>query len=572
MEKKLTDEKTKAFAAEIRKSAYVAWYLSSKGYGTKEAFDKYINAKVASLRHVYTLKDSDRFLERLSLAIDRKEVITIYGDYDCDGIMATAIVMFSLQNIGENTVHWFINDRFKEGYGMNVKGAERLLKTFPDTQLVITVDNGIKANEGVSYLKAKNVDVIISDHHKQSEGEELPDCPVVCESRLDENEEIKENFCGAELARRLMSELYIMRNLVDSNRTFLNGLCAYSGFATITDSVPMNAANHCIAKTGLRLIERGYDTVWQVLNQELNQTRITQDTIGFTYGPMFNAPGRVLGNVDAAMEVLVASRSGNIDRAREAVQKLIAINEERKTWSKEDDSLAFKQAENYSDNRFMLVANDSFREGINGLTSSHLTEKYQVPSIVLSPVHGSANIYKGSGRSVDGINLFSILDQCRDLMLGFGGHPMAAGLSVEKKNIEKLRKRLNKLAPENPDKGAVTADFTVDPSDITLDLIDEYETLMPFGPEFEKPTFLIEGRIESIRTMKDKHIKIGLETANGGAYTIMDILWWNCMEQYKELGTELKPGDTISVLGTPEASTFNNERRIQMVADKVNLY
>jgi single-stranded-DNA-specific exonuclease len=287
---------------------------------------------------------------------------------------------------------------------------------------------------------------------------------------------------------------------------------------------------------------------------------------------MFNAPGRVLGNVDAAMEVLVASRSGNIDRAREAVQKLIAINEERKTWSKEDDSLAFKQAENYSDNRFMLVANDSFREGINGLTSSHLTEKYQVPSIVLSPVHGSANIYKGSGRSVDGINLFSILDQCRDLMLGFGGHPMAAGLSVEKKNIEKLRKRLNKLAPENPDKGAVTADFTVDPSDITLDLIDEYETLMPFGPEFEKPTFLIEGRIESIRTMKDKHIKIGLETANGGAYTIMDILWWNCMEQYKELGTELKPGDTISVLGTPEASTFNNERRIQMVADKVNLY
>lgn len=549
-------------------SEKAAEFLCKRGIDSPEKYKEYFFTRLSSVRDVNKMRDAQDFLDILSRAIDDKKEITIYGDYDCDGIMATSIFLLGLKKLSKAPVNWFINDRFKEGYGMNEKGVLRLLDTYPSTQLIVTVDNGIKAVGGVRMAIDRGVDVIISDHHKQSSGDLLPACPVVCEGRIDEPEELKEYFCGAELARRLISQLYINRGIAKQNSRFLNGLCAYSGFATITDSVPMNWANHEIARVGLKMIQLNYDPLWKNLNMKMEPYRVNQDTIGFTYGPMFNAPGRVRGNVDASMDVILTSHFGTTEEASAAIDKLIEINEERKNWSKEDDALAFEMAAMYEGDKFLILASESFREGINGLTASHLTEHYQVPAIVLSPIKGNENIYKGSGRSVDLINLFGLLEQSSDLMEGFGGHPMAAGISVKKENIDLLRKRLNEITPENKNKGKTNEDFECDTSDISLNLIHEFQKFEPYGEKFEKPLFKLNGSIENMYFMKDKHIKFNVSDGNNG--NILQILWWNSVEYYNSENMDLKSGDSLTCIGTPESNVFNNCERIQMVADKIS--
>lgn len=548
-------------------SEKAAEFLCKRGIDSPEKYKEYFFTRLSSVRDVNKMRDAQDFLEILSDAIDDEKEITIYGDYDCDGIMATSIFLLALKKISKAPVNWFINDRFKEGYGMNEKGVVRLLDTFPSTQLIVTVDNGIKAVGGVRLAIERGVDVIISDHHKQSSGDLLPSCPVVCEGRIDEPEESKEYFCGAELARRLVSQLYVNRGIVEQNKRFLNSLCAYSGFATITDSVPMNWANHEIARIGLKMIQQNYDPLWTNLNKKIEPYRVNQDTVGFTYGPMFNAPGRVCGSVDASMDVILASHFGTSEEASEAIDKLIEINEERKNWSKEDDALAFEMAAMYEGDRFLILASESFREGINGLTASHLTEHYQVPAIVLSPIKGNENVYKGSGRSVDLINLFELLEESGDLMEGYGGHPMAAGIAVKKENIDLLRKRLNEITPENKNKGKTNEDFVCDTSDISMDMIHEFQKFEPYGEKFEKPLFKLNGSIENISFMKDKHIKFEVSDGNNG--NVMQILWWNSVEYYNSENMDLKNGDALICIGTPESNTFNNCERIQMVANKI---
>ena len=568
--------KVKKFAKELGCSEYFSEFLITRGLDTKDKYDTFINAKISMLRDIHTMKDADIFLQKLNKAIDDKKEITVYGDYDCDGIMATCIVMFSLMEIGRNKVNWFVNNRFTEGYGMNKKGVEHLLQMYPNTEFIVTVDNGIRANEGIQYALDKGIDVIVSDHHKQPEDAPLPNCPVVCESRADESEELKESFCGAELARRLMSQLFIDRGIAKQKRTFLNGLCAYSGFATITDSVPMNAANHCIAKIALSLIKANYALVWGLLNERMTPKAFNQDLIGFTYGPMFNAPGRVIGTVDLCMDIMISAYNGDVEKAKERIEDLVEINIQRKDWAKEDDLIAFEQAAQFKDDNFIVLYSDDFREGINGLTSSHITEYYRVPSIVLSPIHGSDGLYKGSGRSVDAINLFELLEQCSDLMVGFGGHPMAAGLTVRKEDIPKLRAKLAAITPENPNKDRTPNDFTVNPADVTIDLIEEFDKLVPFGEGFEKPSFLVDGVITWSKTMCDKrtgvdrHMKYRFCTKpNVQPKTEMDILWWNCLDDEGKLrNMTINVGDNVSFIGTPEINDNGTwGKSIQMVVD-----
>ena len=557
---------TLASYAQISEKA--AEFLCKRGVDTPEKYKEYFFSRLSDVRDVNNMRDAKEFLDTLSRAIDKNMNITIYGDYDCDGIMATSIFLLALRKISNAQVNWFINNRFKEGYGMNEKGVIRLLETYPSTQLIVTVDNGIKAVGGIRAALDKGVEVIVSDHHKQSSGDLLPSCPVVCEGRLDEPEELKEYFCGAELARRLVSQLYINRGIAKQNAHFLNGLCAYSGFATITDSVPMNWANHEIARIGLKMIRQNYDPLWNSLNKVLMPSRINQDTVGFTYGPMFNAPGRVFGSVDTSMNVILSAHYGSIEDTITAIYRLKEINEMRKTWSKEDDHLAFEMANMYDGDRFLILASDSFREGINGLTASHLTERFQVPAIVLSPIEGDENVYKGSGRSVDLINLFELLEKSNDLMEGYGGHPMAAGVSIKRENIDLLRKRLNEITPKNTNEGKTDEDFICNPSEISLELIHEFQKFEPYGEAFEKPLFKLNGNIENIFFMKDKHIKFDISGGNNG--NLLQILWWNSIEFCKSENIELKNGDSVTCFGTPEGNIFNDCERIQMVAEKIS--
>lgn len=563
-------------ASKINMSDSVARVLYNRGFSDPRSVLNYLNYKPFQLRDVEKMKDADVFLSRLQTAIEKKEHITIYGDYDADGVMSTFIWLMSLATLG-NIPQWFVNNRFSEGYGLNVKGMKRLLELYPETQLIVTCDNGIKAWEGIDYAKAHGVDVIVSDHHGQSQGEPLPSCPVVCEKRLDEDERKSEWFCGAELSRRLVTALFGRMGLQREYRAFLNRLYAYSGLATVTDSITMNAANHFVVKEGLRQIGDEYDLIWKVLREECHPSAIDQDMIGFKYGPMINASGRVLGTVDLVMQAFLESFAYGVEaekcmqegkaylfgptreeQCRKAVQKLIEVNEERKMMSAEGDKIAAEIIEKsgYQEDKFLVIADERFEEGINGLIAGHLTEQYSVPSIVLCPKDGEPEIFKGSARSVEGFNVFEVLNECNDLLLGFGGHPGAAGLSIKRENISALRERLRTIAEKYvPEKETtVEVDFIATPDSIQPRLAQELNQLMPYGEGFAKPTVGFEGIIKEYRVLNDRHIKFTIDTGT----TPLEIFWWNSIQnfqkQIKQLGAE---PCMITCVGSAPAYAFS---------------
>lgn len=565
-----SDYDTKPLSASTGLSDAAVRVLHNRGMNSREEILGFLNYKPYQLRNVEEMKDADRFLSSLAAAVEQKKNITIYGDYDGDGVMATMIWYMALSKLGLKPA-WFVNDRFREGYGMNAKGVARLLSQYPDTQVIVTCDNGIKAHEGIQEALDRGIEVLVSDHHGQSVGEELPACPVVCEKRLDEDQSKAELFCGAELSRRLVTALFRRLGVHRDHKTFLARLYAFSGLATVTDSITMNAANHFVVKEGLRQIGSEKDLCWQVLREETKPSSIDQDTIGFKYGPMINASGRVQGTVDAAMDVFLNSfwyeESKTADdfslernpdalayaeKCRIAVQHLMDINEERKKLSAEGDRIAsiVVHANGYDTKKFIVVDDERFEEGINGLIAGHLTEQYHVPSIALSPKDGEPDIYKGSARSVEGFNIFEVLNECRDILLGFGGHPGAAGLSIRREDIPTLRGRLQDIAEKYVPEPEMTipVDFILTPETVSPRLAQEVNQLIPFGEGFTKPTVGFEGSIKEVRVLSNRHVKFTIDTSG----TPLSIFWWNSIEKYKDMLKECpEPKYLVCSGGTP---------------------
>ena len=504
MNNDVNPETVRKLVKETRINEKAVQYLVGKGYDTKEKINSVLYFNPTELRPLMSMKNAEAFMIRLENAVKAKENITIYGDYDGDGIMGTIIMYEGLKKLGV-PVKWFINNRIKEGYGMNIAGITRLMTLHPETQLIVTVDNGIKAFEGIKYAQEHGIDVIVSDHHGQSEGESLPECPVVCEKRLDEDPN-GEWFCGAELARRIIVELFSRLGKKAANGVFLEELYAYAGFATITDSVPMNPANHYVAKHGLYMIAKASNMIWRVLYELVLPKKMDQDTIGYQYGPMVNAPGRILGDVDVVLEALIAGSEGDEEACKDAVRKMIEINKERQARSVTDDQIAngIIETMNMSKDPFIVIHDDRFTEGMNGLVSGHITEAYKVPSIVLSPKDSDPDLYKGSCRSVEGVNVFELLNQCRDELEYFGGHPMAAGLAVRRENIPALRAKLISLVSKIDIKHdpEVKVDLMIEPGKISRKALMDLDEIMPFGPELEKPMIGMTAKIRSVQTRK----------------------------------------------------------------------
>ena len=512
-------------------NTYITEYLKKRGYDTAEKQREFLSFRPESLRSVADMINGPALLETLKDAIQTGKHITVYGDYDADGIMAAFILYSGLDRIyrdGPGCVHWFINNRFEDGYSISVSSVNHLLEKFPDTEVILTCDNGINAAEAIDYLMDKGIAVLVTDHHEQA----VPvrhDCLVVGEKSLEQKRHdadaakpvetaaaasaidkaeavsaaeaaeaagtalaakvaetasaaeavetagtvsaakaaeidrttpeagttgtaessspgealcgIREDFCGAELARRVITEVYALCGEAENQAEFLDDLYAYAGFATITDSVPMNLANHYVARRGLKIIN-GKKGFWGLLEEVCGQRyrAVTGETIGFSYGPMINAGGRVTGSADHAFRGLQLFYEGREQECRQALYELAAINETRKDMCSRDAEAARQlvKQEGRQKDPFLLLYGEQFSEGINGLTAAHLVEKYKVPAAVLSPTQKDPAVFKGSARSVEGFNLFEMLSSHSEKIIS-GGHPMAAGLQVRKEDLEEVR-------------------------------------------------------------------------------------------------------------------------------------
>lgn len=559
------ERKNKELALELSKqiklSPMIIEYLCDHGYKNIEDINKFLNFNEKDFRKVSQMKDGMKFMKRLVSAIKNKEKIVIWGDYDGDGICATAIFMWTLRWLGIDA-GWFISNRFTEGYGMSIKGMERLIKEHPGVNLIVTCDNGIVAFDSVEYAKEHGIDVIISDHHEANPEGKLPACPVVCEKRLDEDRSIMEGFCGAELVRRICCNLVYMLKR-DDLYSKLDMLYGFAGFATVTDVIDFNPSNHYLVKRGLEKINQGVFPCFKALKNVLNLTKdVDEDTIGFKYGPMVNAAGRILGEATIPLQLFIEQDE---NKALELANKLLELNEKRQEMSLEEQKNVVKEIEehSYDKDAFIIVSEYSYEEGIAGLNASYIVDNYKVPAICFCQKEGDSTMLKGSGRSVEDFNLKLALDQCADLLAGYGGHPMAAGITIKKENLEVFRVKMNQLA-----KNIETSELTVDidylmkPSEVSNELAEQYKSVLaPFGPTLEKPVYALCGVFrDNPRIMKEKHLKSQLSDGEG----LIDILWFNSTLKYKKKRPDNK---RVIVTGQPSENEFNGTVNLQFIVD-----
>ena len=519
--------------------------LINRGYDNKDKINRFMNFTAKDLRDVNTMKDINKFMDILISSIANKEEITIYGDYDCDGVMATYILVSALRRLNIKT-NYFINNRFKEGYGMNIDGINRLLSKYPDTKLIITCDNGITAKEGIDYCLSKNIKVIVSDHHNENINIKIDNVPIVCEGRLDENENLKEYFTGAELARRLVSELYARLNIKNDNIPYLKSLCAYSGFTIISDAVPMTPANHYIAKMGIKAMNnfKAYP-IWNFLQNNSNNP-IDENTIGFTFAPMFNAISRLTGEADMCVELLLTEDQ----KTRYTVhQKMCELNTKRKDLTQEH----FYRISQNLDNSKAFVLETEASEGLLGILAGRLVEKYNRPAIVLAPADDDLSLLKGSGRSPEDVDLYAILQECSYLFENFGGHKLACGISIKKENLHLLKNYLEQaLKDRKPVENIKYVDFDLTPKDITYEFIENLKVIAPYGADFYAPEISLTIKPERVSILKSLHYKMTQDNLN--------IMHFSCADDvtYKE-------NEYAKVVGYPCVNVFMGTETRQFI-------
>lgn len=573
----------------IKLNAMSRAILKKRGFSSDEEMLTFLNYPEDQLRKVRDLCGGRELLDALNRSVDARKNITVYGDYDADGVMSMTILVKGLSRISDGKIRWFANNRFIDGYTITPESLARMLAQYPDTELVLTCDNGIGAAKAWEYAKERGLEVLVTDHHEQGADRILPpEIPAICEKSVLQKEADRaagikpEEFCGAELARRVITELYELRGIADDHQDFLDGLYAYAGVATITDVIPLNAANHRVARIAIEYIrrDRGFWHIFfdALVGGSLQLARAGSDTFGYYIGPAINAGSRLTGTVEIPMRAFLTDLSAGHWELVQAANAMRGINEERKSWAREDREIAEAEirARGYADDAFILVDDERFREGINGLTAGDICREYQVPAIALGPSDKDPDIFKGSARSIDGIDIFEELEACADLLVTFGGHPGAAGLSVRKENIPKLRERLlasigaKHVEPESELSAEV---LTLAPQKLTfqnvISLNQAVDSLQPFGNGFEKPSMYIDTDVSYGRVFGKnyEHYSYTLSVRSADGLPIRVMFWKKaekCEEFYRSYGRYPRLKGTV---GLPEVNVWGDRASIQMNAE-----
>ena len=565
----------------MEQNQFAAMLMAQRGYTTEESRRAFLEFSPDRLRKAGEMTGGSALLERLAAAVGKQEYVTVYGDYDADGVMASCIFYMGLVKLLPGKVSCYINNRFDEGYNITGESIEHLLERFPQTNIILTCDNGISAGEAMLSCREKNIDFLVTDHHEQLNP--LPEGCIAVDEKSDAQKEADkadkvtgENFCGAELARRVVTELYEKLGKAEEERQFLDGLYAFSGLATITDVVPMNAANHYVARRGIEIIRRD-EGVWGLLNRQWNRSgkNIREETIGFCYGPMINACGRVEGSASRALRAFAYYFHGNEQMCAKEFEELFKINLVRREMCSEDEQLALKivAEKGMEKDPFLLVAHDDFREGINGLTAAGLTVRYGVPSAVLSPVKNDPERLKGSARAPETFNLIDILKAHQDLIRA-GGHAQAAGISIRREDLEKVRAILNEEAPKAVPREVKERepDLVMETGSLTIRKVEELaqamEMLMPFGPGFEAPRIAFTGRAESLRTDRTSgtHAFLTMKGRSADARPV-EVVWW---KHYNDAWEIVRGQDKeIICIGTPVIDNYLGTEKIRITASQI---
>lgn len=492
MEKWFVTMKKADFAAIGEKyqiSPILARLIRNRDVVGDDAMDFYLNGTIADLYDGMLMKDMDRAVEILSEKIGGGDAIRVIGDYDIDGVNATYILQEGLSQLGAD-VDTDIPDRIKDGYGLNRQLIDRAIEDGIDT--IITCDNGIAALEEIAYGKERGLTIIVTDHHEipflDAGGEKeylIPQADAVVDPHRPDCEYPFKGLCGAAVAYKVVEALYeVMQRDVDD----IDYLMENVAIATVGDVMDLRGENRVFVKQGLEMLKRTRNEGLKALIEctQVPVERLNAYHIGFVLGPCINASGR-LDTAKRALELLCARNR------RDAVmlaEDLKALNDSRKEMTEKGVVQAIEQIETTSlkEDKVLVVYLPECHESIAGIIAGRIRERYYRPVFVLTKAEDGV---KGSGRSIEAYNMFEEMCKCRALFTKFGGHKLAAGLSLEEENVERFRQVINELAnlTDEDMMEKISIDMQLPLPYVTEDLIEELELLEPFGKGNPKPLF-----------------------------------------------------------------------------------
>lgn len=526
--------------------------LYSRGIQTPEAMENFLfPSLLKQLKSHPPLRDMDKAVDILKNVVSNKYSVTIYHDYDVDGVTAGVTALSGLTQLGVPVNH-YCNDRITGGFGINAAGVDGIMSKFPETKVLLTVDNGIAGIEGVARAKELGLTVIITDHHEP--GAELPAADAVIDhKRADEPDDQDKNCCGAGVIWKLLLELYITLGYDVEPVMELLDIVA---LGTIADVVPLVGDNRAIVQEGLKRINSGSRPFFQMCLEVLEKESIDAMTVAFRIAPMINAVSRMGGDASKLIGLFLETNTSDL---RAGIISLDDINEARKEETRREAELA-KELIGEKPAGAIVFNHESLQEGIVGIVAGQLKEEFSLPAVVLAKDKNGN--WKGSARSPEGFMLKSALDECAEYLISYGGHAKAAGLTVRATDLDKFKDKFIKLATEAAgDDGfevAVPIDAVLHAQDYTEDMIRHLGILEPFGEGFRQPLFgLITNNITGVRYMGAEEQHVRYQDKSG-----LQIIQWNKGEQAKARKVPPK-----KFVGYPGLNVFRGTTTVQFIAE-----
>jgi len=543
--------------------------LFSRGIKTEQEIYDFLHPLETKVSPPEVFSDMEKTVKRLSSAIDNNEKIIIYGDFDADGVTSTSLLYRTFKFLGAD-VNYFIPDRDKEGHGFDTKALVKIMTTVKP-KVIISVDCGISDVDAVNFINSFKIDVIITDHHEAPEV--LPNAYAIINPKapnaLVETLTTKEiesmtSLAGVGVSFKVAQGLLSYYNKIE----FVYDILPYVAVGTISDIVPLVGENRYLVTKGLELISKGKHYGLKRLLESAGyspEKGITSENIAFGVTPRINASGR-LDTVEDAINLLISDNKQEIEKS---IMSLNELNKVRQTLCQdtflEADEMYKKEG---NKNSAIILYKEGWHIGIIGIVAAKLVEKYHKPTFLMT-YSDETKMYRCSARGVDGISLYEVISENSDLLDGFGGHTLAAGLyfSAEKSSFNDVKTALNKTIKEVLNgkelKPFIDIDLEVYPNDISVELVEEISQLEPFGASNPSPVFAMKNlKIKQKRLMGENKDHLRL-TVQSGNYE------FNCI-RWQQGDIALVEGDMMDVAFHPQINEFNGNISVQLIVDDIH--
>ncbi|MFC1643557.1 single-stranded-DNA-specific exonuclease RecJ [Chlamydiota bacterium] len=535
----------------------IAQLLVNRGITTVDEARTFIDPKLKNLNDPFLFNDMEKCVSRVLEAHKRKEKVAFYGDYDVDGITSSALLSLLFTEIGiENEC--YIPHRISEGYGLSKEGIDYCSES--GAKLIITVDCGIHAFEEIKYAKELGLNVIVTDHHEPSE--DVPECLGIINPKIKNSGYPFRDLAGVGVAFKLAHGLIKKAREYDCEWAFNIDLKKYLDFValgTIADIVPLKGENRVLAKNGfIQICKSNRPGIKSLKNKTGIGDTITSFDIAFRIAPRINATGRI----GDAKDSLLILKTDDYSKADFLANNLDSNNKERQKIEEKVYKEALAEVDekiNLEEDKVIVIEKDNWPVGVVGIVSSKITKLFYRPSFVISMDEDGC---KGSGRSIDGFDLSRALEDCADILDGFGGHKCAAGITLKKENVDEFRLRINQIASKELKQEDLVKKNTVDAmlslADINEEIVSQLELLQPFGQDNPSPVFISKKMVcdSNPIILKEKHVKFYIKGPKGS----IEAIYFNIGERINDI----EKGMMINLVYQLSFNHFNGRTSIQL--------